>query len=92
MTVGDLQVLPYDEYENWLMYFDHRPVGWREDLRSSHIMSSMGAKDANKAFPSLKEMFAPRDDSAINSLKGSFIFSKMLGAEKGDKLDILKEL
>jgi len=84
--------MPYEEYENWLRYFEKRPFGWREDLRASYMMSSFGAKDTNKMFPSLTEMFNPKDRTAISSLKGSFLFSKMLGAKKGKSLDMLEEL
>ena len=85
--------MSYEEYEGWLKYFEQRPIGWREDLRTSYIMSAFGAKNTNKMFPSLVKLFenAP-DKRPTESLRNSALFNKILSAKKGEKLEILKEV
>lgn len=46
--------MPYEELCNWVIYFKSRPVGWREDHRTSLLMRSFGSKQSGEEiFPSL---------------------------------------
>jgi hypothetical protein len=91
MPVYKLQEeMSYLEMLKWFSYLEERPVGWREDLRIFYILSSLGYKGKpQELFPSLNLIFKPRK---LASLKGSMMFSKLLGAKGGKKLDILGEL
>jgi hypothetical protein len=86
MTVEELRKMNFDEYQNWLRYFDQRPIGWREDLRTYYIMSSFAEikKKPDEIFPSLIPIFAKRSDrSAGDSLKGTMMHDLMLKAKGG---------
>jgi hypothetical protein len=54
LTVGQLDDMPYDEFVGWQHYFQERPPGWREDLRSYYIMAAQGVdKRPEEIFPSI---------------------------------------
>ena len=82
--------MPYEEMAKWLLYFERRPDGWREDLRAAYIMQSMGDKRRPQdIFPAIAAVTRkPAETNPMNSLKGSLLFSKMLSAKGGDKLDL----
>ena len=87
--------MPYDEFIGWSEYFSKRPVGWREDSRTSMIMRSFGVKAApSEIFPSLKMMKDAEEqapDRLGETLKKSVFFQKMLKSTGGDKIgDLLK--
>jgi len=83
--------MPYDEYAQWMTFFEKRPVGWREDQRTSFILNALGVKQkGTEIFSSLKTMHANSAEPDIaQSLKKSSFFQKMLGAVGGDRLDFL---
>lgn len=82
------QEMPYDELAMWFAYFDRRPIGWREDLRTAYMLNSNGDKRKPDAiFPSLQAV-SRTNRTPIESLKSSFLFHKMLSAVGGDKLDL----
>jgi hypothetical protein len=83
--------MPYDELVKWYAYFEKRPIGWREDDRAAKIIQSAGVKEKVwRLFPSLDKIYNPGKyaDSPVETLKGSFLFHKMLSAKGGDKLDL----
>ncbi len=84
--------MPHDELLAWISYFDKRPIGWREDLRTAYIMRAFGDKrQPAEIFPSIATIASqPKKIDPVSSLSKSTLFSKMLGARKGDKLDFLK--
>jgi hypothetical protein len=91
MPVFQLQALmPYDELQKWLLYFERRPEDWREDLRTAYIMNAFGDKRRpQEIFPAVAAvMKRPESDNPVASLKGSLLFHKMLSAKGGDKLDL----
>ena len=90
--------MPYDELVNWQLYFEKRPVGWRDDDRFMRVLNALGSKDdGTRTFASLARMkaaandFVPEADGqvATSSLKNSAIFSLMLSAKSGDKVPAL---
>jgi hypothetical protein len=95
MTVQDLHQISHDEFLCWLEYFERRPYGWREDLRTAYIMRAFGVKEKSEnIFPSVKAVMddCNKERAISSTLKGSSIFLKMLGAKNGEKLGVLNEL
>ena len=87
-----MQEMPHDEMVRWFEYFERRPIGWRDDLRTSYVMQAQGAKiKAAEVFPSLAAVMKRADSSSamVDSFKKSTFFQKIQGAIGGDKLDVL---
>jgi hypothetical protein len=83
--------MPQEEFQNWLSFFERRPLGWREDSRTFKLMSSFGfSGKAEQAFESLRVINADleRTSRPTDSLKGSFLFHKMVSAKGGDTLEL----
>jgi len=85
--------MPYDEMLMWFSYFEKRPQGWREDDRTVKMLQAQGVKaKPYDIFPSLQAIYKPKRDFDgtldASNLKGSVMFMKMLGAKKGDRLDL----
>lgn len=90
--------MPYDEYLGWADYLSRRPIGWREDDRTLKLLQSNGCKEkGHQIFHSLAQMKEYEGDRPSvtedghvrgSALKQSFLFSQMLGAVGGDKLDL----
>lgn len=81
--------MPDEEYRLWVKFFEERPLGWREDLRTFLLLQSNGEKrKPYEIFPSLEPVCKPQ--AGMLSLKNSALFSKMLGAQGGDKLNFEK--
>lgn len=91
MPVYKLLEMPYDEMLGWFEFFEKRPIGWRDDLRTSYLLQAQGVKEKpTKLFPSLAAISKKSDgNSMADSLKNSALFLKMKAAVGGDKLDIL---
>ena len=63
-------------------YFQRQPVGWREDLRTYYIMSSMAGNKtkAEDIFPSIKQLKQAEEHSnaqVARSFKASPFYTKM---------------
>lgn len=86
--------MPYDEMLKWQAYFEIRPVGWREDLRTSHLLRIQNNKiDPMAMFPSLRAVQAgTKAKTVAESLVGSDFFSKMMNATGGETLEFLKDV
>jgi len=92
--------MTYDEYLGWQSYFEARPVGWREDNRVMPLLQIKGVKaKPYELFPSLGPIFnpvrpadkttnKPESIAATTSLKQSVLFSMMMGAAGGHKLEM----
>lgn len=86
--------MPYEEMQKWYKYFDTRPIGWREDFRTYLQLQQWGDKrKAEEIFMSLAainkahEEQKKKDTITLNTLKGSALFSRMLSAKGGEKLN-----
>ena len=87
-----MEEMPHDEMVGWFTYLELRPLGWREDLRTSYLIQAQGSKQkSTDIFPSLKAVMRTRSSDPIESLKGSALFAGMLSAVGGDKLEFLHE-
>ncbi|RLA26255.1 MAG: hypothetical protein DRQ62_00030 [Gammaproteobacteria bacterium] len=77
--------MPYDEYVAWMLYFEKRPYGWREDLRSYYQMKTFGLdKKPHEIFPSLEFISKVSEDIPIGeALKGSYLHHMIAGAKDG---------
>jgi hypothetical protein len=86
--------MPYDELLAWIHYFETRPIGWREDLRTAYMMRTFGDKrKPGEIFASIAAIESrPKKEDPVASLKGSSLFSRMLSAKKGDKLENLGDI
>jgi hypothetical protein len=86
--------MTYEELLGWYNYFERRPVGWREDDRIYKVLQTQGAKEKPwRYFGSLDPIYnnphkTVSKDSAVSSLKGSSLFSKMLSAKGGETLSL----
>lgn len=84
--------MDYTEYLGWLEYFDQVPIGWRDDLRFFKVMRTIGTKgEPGQMFESLAKIGRNREqlpdgELSVKSLRGSVMFSRMLGAKGGDDL------
>lgn len=81
--------MPHDEMIGWFAFLERRPVGWREDLRTSYLIQAQGSKQKpTEIFPSLKAIMSkPASSDPIDTLKGSAIFLGLLNAVGGDKIE-----
>lgn len=93
VPLSTVLAMEYTEFLGWMEYFDRVPLGWRDDLRFYKIMRSIGTKaEPGQLFESLAKISANKstviEDGQIStkSLKGSVMFSKMIGAKGGDNL------
>jgi len=85
--------MPFDEFQDWIKFFEMRPMGWREDERTYKLLRAQGVTgSASSLFTSLAVMQKNEDervkDGEVNttSLKRSTIFSKMTSAKGGKKI------
>lgn len=53
-----MEDIPHEEYLGWVDFFERNPEGWRDDLRTYYIMTSMagGKTKPEQIFPSIKAM------------------------------------
>ena len=102
MPVYKLIEMPYEELLGWFAYFEARPVGWREDERAFKLLQAQGVKaKPEQVFVSLAQLkqHTEKHKEALvrdgmvesSSLKRSMLFSKMLAAKGGDKLEVLND-
>jgi hypothetical protein len=80
--------MTYEELLGWFNYFERRPIGWREDLRTSYQLQVAGDKRRSvEIFPTLSVIFNKPGDG-MSTLKNSALFQKMLSAVGGSKLEV----
>jgi hypothetical protein len=94
MSIGQLLDLPYEELLGWMNYLERRPVDWRDDDRTFKLLQVQGYKGRpDQVFSSLaainNQAEVQKEPGMIDfkSFKGSLMFSKMLQAQGGDKLN-----
>lgn len=93
-----LEEMPNDEFITWQQYFSKFPPGWREDDRTAKLLQAQGVKlKPEQMFNSLAIMKAKLDEEkekskiSVANLKGSALFSKMMGAKGGTNIaDLIK--
>ena len=92
MPVYKVVQMPYDEFLGWISYFEHRPIGWRDDLRTMKVLQSNGVKARPEAlFESIAKLkksedertnqFVNKGQVSSNNLMRSALFSKILLSE-----------
>jgi hypothetical protein len=88
MPVYQLQEdMPYTEFLKWIEFFRRRPVGWRDDHRTSMIMNAFGVKEKGaNLFPSLKVIAdrANAEKAKGNALPTGKFLEMMRNAKGGD--------
>lgn len=94
--------MPYDELLGWFAYFEARPVGWRADDRAMKLLQAQGVKAKPEAvfmtLAQMKTFETKRKEAMVEAgqietanLKRSLLFSKILSAKNGDKLELLHD-
>lgn len=52
-----LDEMPYEEFIGWNQFFASRPVGWRDDYRTSLLLNAQGVKKrGSEIFESLRAL------------------------------------
>lgn len=89
-----MKEIPYDELLGWYAYFERRPIGWREDDRTSKLLQGAGVKaKPTDLFPSLKAIYtaskepAEGDDQSQMIMNSTF-YQMMLTAQGGEKFEL----
>ena len=74
--------MSYRELGDWAEFFQRRPAGWADDLRTSYLMQSMGAKaKGQEIFPSLATIYeeAEKNEAArVNKIKKNAFIQNFL--------------
>lgn len=85
----EVREMPYDELLGWYDFFERRPLGWREDDRTSKLLQAQGVKEKPwKLFPSLKAIYQPEpvnEEDQSGQIKNSAFYQLMLSAQGGEK-------
>ena len=84
-----LETMPYTEMLGWFNYFEKRPVGWRDDLRTAYMLQAQGVKKKpGDVFPSLRQLGTTGNKHA-DSLKNSAFYQMLMKARGGEKVSFL---
>ena len=91
--------MSYEELLNWSLYFEERPVGWRDDDRTMKILQANGVKEsAGNLFLSLSKIYAKESERKVidghiseQAFKQSGLFAKLASSVGGDKLAFFEE-
>jgi hypothetical protein len=88
-----IEEMPHAEFNDWLKFFEERPAGWRDDDRAFKQIQAWGTKAKPwEYFPRLYPIYHPSEEEEkttnMKTFKGSFLFSKVLSAKGGEKLDV----
>jgi len=84
------QEMPAQELHKWAKYFEARPIGWREDNRTSYLLSAQGVKrTGDELFPSLAQIKRWDQDREDEDVMRSTLKRSVFGAllEKAHKED-----
>lgn len=88
-----LSEMPFEEYQEWIMYFEARPAGWQDDDRTVKLLQAQGVKEKPwDIFKSLRAVYGknvepPKNEDGLmvgGDIKSSLLFQKLLGAKGGD--------
>ena len=89
--------MPHDEFVMWHLYFEKRPVGWRNDDAMYKVLQTQGVKHKPEdIFMSLKPIYTkpvvvePENKTLISTvgLPSSLLFQKILNARGGDQIPL----
>lgn len=84
--------MPYDELLGWNEYFSMRPVGWREDLRTSYLLSAQGIKEkAESIFPSIAQLKRGEAKANPKSVANSSFFHMLKTAASKNGVEWLPD-
>lgn len=88
MPVYELeQEMPHTELLKWLEFFRRRPVGWRDDYRTSLLLNAAGVKEkGHNIFGSLKVIHdrTEAEKAKGNALPSGKFLEMMQKATGGD--------
>ena len=79
--------MPHTELMKWIEFFQRRPVGWREDHRTSMLMNAFGVKEkGHNLFGSLKVIHdrTEAEKAKGNALPSGKFLQMMQSAKNGD--------
>ena len=85
-----LSEMPYEEYVGWCKYMNERPEGWKEDMRTYHVMSAMATmkKKPEEIFPTIKAVLQSGKDREVKLKEGAMpagnMLARMMQAKGGD--------
>lgn len=83
-----LNEMPAEEFKKWILYFQARPIGWREDRRSA-ILAQMqaGSKiNSEEIFPSLRAVRQYEEEKSDEEVMNSSLSSSIFGARLSSAL------
>jgi hypothetical protein len=91
--------MPYEELLKWSMYFEKRPIGWREDDRTMKLLQVQGVTaKPEEIFMSMAIMKQsnkpniPVGSVSTESIKNSPLFHAMINAKNGNKLECIENM
>lgn len=88
-----LDEMPYDELQNWGLYFKQRPVEWRDDNRTYMLLSAQGVKQKpEQLFSSLASLKAAVASQAVDkrtsqTLVSSGLLNRLKQAASNNKIE-----
>jgi len=69
--VHEIKEWPLKEVRGWFEYFSRRPIGWRDDSRTSYLLAAQGVKTKPiELFSSLKIMETERQRREEQDISG----------------------
>ena len=82
--------MPASEMQMWAKYLEARPIGWKEDLRTSYLLRAFGAKiKGPEVFETLAQMEKwdreLEDEHKMRSTFSRSIFGAMFDAANKGK-------
>jgi hypothetical protein len=91
--VWEVLEMPYEEFVKWQIYFERRPVDWRDDDRCSKLLKAQGVKEKpENLFPTLAAVYNSSKPAVGNhnhlNFKKSAFFQHISKAVNGEKLDL----
>ena len=81
--------MPAEEFKKWAIFFQARPIGWREDQRTSILaqVSASSKLDTYALFPSLKAVKDYNDGAKDEEVMSSSLASSVFGARLSSALN-----
>jgi hypothetical protein len=73
--------MPASELRKWTEYLEARPIGWREDQRTSLMMNAQGVKKSgHEIFPSLAALQKWQDQREDEDVMRQTLSKSVFGA------------
>ena len=91
MTVAEVKYgMTYEEFCNWLLYFERRPPGWQADDRAFKVIQTQCVSSIKPwdVFPSLRAIYDvdKRPENLAKSLLNSPFMPHLLNAKGGSSV------